>query len=103
MYLVIVPRRTRSATCAQTVLIEKVSAVVRSTGPKLWLLSFESGTPEIVTGDLPLTTELGVNRPLSSAATSVTILKVEPGGYRPCVERFRVEIFAPVASGWLSS
>ena len=87
MYLVIVARPSDSATCAQTVLTEKVRAVVRSIGPKLWSLSLDSGTPEIVTGELPLTTEFGVYLPLSIAAVAVTTLNVEPGGYCPWVER----------------
>ncbi len=49
-------------------------------GPKLWLRSLLSGTPEMVTGDLPLTIEFGVNLPLSIAAAAVTTLNVEPGG-----------------------
>ncbi len=57
-----------------------MSAVVRSIGPNAWLLSLLSGTPEIVTGDLPLTTELGVYLPESMAAAAVTTLNVEPGG-----------------------
>ena len=71
---------SRSATCAQTVFTEKVSAVVRSISPNGWLLSLDSGTPEIVTGELPLTTEFGVYEPLSIAAAAVTTLNVEPGG-----------------------
>ena len=69
-----------SATCAHTVLTENVSAVVRSMEPKLWLLSLFSGTPEMVTGELPLTVLLGVYRPESIAAVAVTTLNVEPGG-----------------------
>src|SRR5947209_15289002 len=103
MYLVIVPRPSCSPTWAQTVFTENVSASVRLVGPKLWLLSFESGTPEMVTGELPLTVESGVKRPLSSAAAAVTTLNVEPGGYPAWVERLKVETPGPVALGWLSS
>src|SRR5437764_7490722 len=73
-------RPTCSATWAHTVLTELTSAVVRSMLPKLWLPSFWSGTPEIVLGESPLTTEFGVYMPLSMAATAVTTLNVEPGG-----------------------
>src|SRR5947209_17676172 len=102
MYLVIVSRPRLSATWPQTVLTENVSAVVRSIGPKLWLLSLFRGTPEIVTGELPLTTELGVNRPLSIAAVAVTTLNVEPGGYPAWLERLNVGTLGPLAS-WLLS
>src|SRR5215831_16887772 len=81
-----VRRPTFSATWAHTVLTEKVSAVVRSMLPKLWLLSFWSGTPEMVLGESPLTTEFGVYFPLSIAAAAVTTLNVEPGGQAACVE-----------------
>src|SRR5438874_8882099 len=103
MYLVIVERPTLSATCAHTVLTENVSALVKSIRPKLWLPSFCRGTPEIVFGESPLTTEFGVYLPLSIAAVAVTTLNVEPGGYWACVERLSVEMPGPVASGWLSS
>src|SRR5690349_21231667 len=103
MYLVRVSRPRRSATWAHTVLTENVSAVVRSMAPKLWLLSFDRGTPEMVFGESPLTVEFGVNMPLSIAATAVTTLNVEPGGYRPWTERFKVEMLDPVASGLLLS
>src|ERR1700722_3655739 len=89
MYLVIVARPSDSPTCAHTVLTEYVSAVVRSILPKLWLLSLDSGTPEMVTGDLPSTIEFGVYFPLSIAAVAVTTLKVEPGGYPAWVERLK--------------
>ncbi len=42
--------------------------------------AFESGTPPIVCGDAPLSTEIGVNSPESSAAVAVTTFIVEPGG-----------------------
>ena len=59
---------------------ELVSAVVRSTGPKLAPPEFASGTPSIEIPVSPLTTESGVNSPESSAAVAVTTLNVEPGG-----------------------
>ena len=80
MYSYIVSLPSRSPTCAQTVLTEFVSAVVSVTGPKSSLPKLESGTPPIVFGELPLSTESGVKRPLSSAAVAVTTLNVEPGG-----------------------
>ena len=80
MYFVIVRRPRLSPTWAHTVLTEYVSALIRSIGPKLWLSSFWSGTPEIVFGELPLTIEFGVYLPLSIAAVAVTTLNVEPGG-----------------------
>ena len=80
MYSVIVGRPTCSATCAKTVLIEYVSAVVSVCGPQLWLPSLASGTPETVIGELPLMIESGVYLPLSIAAVAVTTLNVEPGG-----------------------
>src|ERR1700758_3419042 len=99
----IVARPTCSATCAHTVLTENVSAVVRSMFPKLWLLSFWSGTPEIVLGELPSTTEFGVYCPLSMAAAAVTTLNVEPGGHAAWVElltRHDGTLHA-FGSGWL--
>ncbi len=47
--------------------------------PKLSLLSFWSGTPEIGTLLRPLTVAFGLKAPVSIAAVAVTTLKVEPG------------------------
>ena len=80
MYLVMVPRPTFSATCANTVLTDSVNALVSVIGPKSWLRSLASGTPEITFGESPLMIELGVYSPLSIAAVAVTTLNVEPGG-----------------------
>ena len=77
---VIVPRPRLSPTCAHTVFTEYASAVVRSMFPNGWLLSLESGTPDTVIGDFPLTMEFGVYFPLSRAAVAVTTLNVDPGG-----------------------
>ena len=67
--------------------------------PKLWLLSFCSGTPETVLGDLPLTVEFGVYRPLSMAAVAVTTLKVEPGGQAAWVELLNSRLARPELGG----
>src|SRR5690349_6230838 len=90
MYRVIVGIPRSSATCANTVLTEKVSAAVRVITPKLWLLSLASGTPETVFGELPLIVELGVKRPESIAAVVVTTLNVEPGGACAWSEKLKV-------------
>src|SRR5919202_1742431 len=82
-----------SATCAHTVLIDFVSAVVRSTSPNDWLKSLFRGTPEILMPFLPLTVEDGVYLPESIAAIAVTTLKVEPGGYPDCVTRSKSGAF----------
>src|SRR5437763_9954911 len=95
-----VVRPTLSATWAQIVLIEYVSAVVSDWGPHDWLPSFDSGTPETLIGELPFTVESGAYLPLSIAAVSVTTLKVEPGGYEACVARLKVD--TPGASTLLS-
>src|SRR3984957_4273834 len=87
MCFVIVSRPSESATCAPTALTGKVRAVVSEIGPKLWSLSLDSGTPEMVTGELPLTTESGGYLPLSIAAVGGPTLNVEPGGYCPWVDR----------------
>ncbi len=42
--------------------------------------AFERGTPPIVCGEAPLSTDAGVNWPESSAAAAVTTFIVEPGG-----------------------
>ena len=68
-----------SATCAQTVLTEFVSAVVKVIAPNCASEKFFSGTPETVIGDLPTTVDSGVNFPLSSAAAAVTTFIVDPG------------------------
>ena len=47
--------------------------------PKLSLLSFCNGTPEMGTLSLPLTVDCGVKSPVSIAAVAVTTLNVEPG------------------------
>ena len=69
-----------SPTSAQTVLIEFVSANVRSTSPKSSPPKLLSGTPEIVLPLRAVTRESGVYCPLSSAAAAVTTFIVEPGG-----------------------
>ena len=56
--------------------------------PKLSLLSFCSGTPEIGTLSRPLTVDSGVNAPVSIAAVAVTTLKLDPGAYPNWVARF---------------
>ena len=84
-YIVSVPRS--SATSAQTVLTELVSAVVRGISPKLSPPAFSSGTPEITLPDSPLTVSSTSNSPLSSAAVAVTTFIVEPGGYPAWVAR----------------
>jgi hypothetical protein len=61
------------------VFTEWVSASVRLIGPKLSPPALLSGTPPIVFGDDPSTTDAGVNLPVSSAAAAVTTLNVEPG------------------------
>ncbi len=80
MYSNMVRFPTRSPTSPQTVLTELVSACVRVTGPKSSPPKFASGTPPISLGELPSTTDCGVNFPESSAAVAVTTLNVEPGG-----------------------
>src|SRR3954452_20499079 len=102
MYLAMVAFPVLTATWAQTVLTELVSAVVRSIEPKDSPPSLDSGTPEIVFGDEPSSTELGEYLPESMPATAVTVLKVDPGGYpgEPCVARLNVE---PPCVGWLGS
>ena len=83
-----------------------VSALVRVMGPKLWLLSFSSGTPEIVLGESPLMIESGVYLPLSMAAVAVTTLNVDPGGYWPWVARLTwqaMAMHALLGVGWLLS
>ena len=79
MYLYIVAVPTFSPTWANTVLTELVSASVSEIEPNCSPPAFESGTPSMLIGELPLITELGVNFPVSSAAVAVTTLKVEPG------------------------
>ena len=51
--------------------------------PNCSLSKLFSGAPEIVFGDLPSTWLSFVYLPLSIAATAVTTLNVEPGGYWP--------------------
>src|SRR5256885_1627623 len=75
MYSVMVLRPTCSATWANTVFTLNVSASVRLMSPKLWLLSFCSGTPETVRGDLPLIIEFRVLIPLSIPAPPVIVLR----------------------------
>ena len=68
-----------SATWAQTVFTEFVSAVVSVMLPNCSSEKLLSGVPEMTTGDLPLTVEPGENAPLSIAAAAVTTFIVEPG------------------------
>src|SRR5437660_2057030 len=98
-----VARPTCSATWAKTVFTLNVSASVRLMSPELWLLSFCSGTPETVRGDLPLIVEFGVYLPLSIAATAVTTLNVEPGGQRACVELLNSDSPGLSLAAWLLS
>ena len=88
MYSRIVFLPSFSATCAQTVLTEFVSANVRSMSPKLSSPKLFSGAPEISLPFSPLTRESGWNSPESIAAEAVTAFIVEPGGNRPWVARF---------------
>src|SRR6266480_4103664 len=87
MYLNIVSLPSFSPICAHHVLTELVRAVVMSMSPNCSPPEFESGTPSMVFGELPLRTELGVNWPLSSAAVAVTTFIVDPGGYPAWVAR----------------
>src|SRR5581483_11849629 len=107
MYSVIVGRPTFWATCAKTVLTEYLSASDSVIWPKDWLRSFCSGTPEIVTGELPLIIEFGVYLPLSIAAVAVTTLKVEPGGpgapWVASLNRLQPGVLRHTVSDWLSS
>src|SRR3954464_6089930 len=102
MYLAMVGLPTLTATWAQTVLTELVSAVVRSMEPNDSPPSLDSGTPEIVLGEEPSITELGEYLPESIPATAVTVLNVDPGGEpgEPWVARLNV---APPCVGWLGS
>ena len=72
-------------------LTDFVSASVSGMRPNCALSKLLSGAPEIVFGDLPSTWLSFVYLPLSIAATAVTTLKVEPGGYCASVVRFSAE------------
>src|SRR3712207_5860579 len=98
MYSCIVSPPTRSPTSAQTVLTELVSAWVSGIDPKSWLPELFSGAPEIVLGDRPSTCESFVYLPLSIAATAVTTLNVDPGGYWPSVVRLSADPFSSASS-----
>src|SRR2546426_78862 len=81
MYLNIVSLPSFSPTWAKYTFTEWVRAVVMSISPNCSPPAFESGTPPITCGECPLSTELGVNSPESSAAAAVTTFIVEPGSY----------------------
>ena len=89
MYLNIVSLPSFSPAWAHQVLTELVRAVVIGMSPNCSPPEFESGTPSIAIGDRPLSTESGVNLPLSRAAVAVTTFIVEPGGYPACVARLK--------------
>src|SRR3954451_1073584 len=89
MYRYIVSAPTLTATSANTVLTEFVSASVRVIVGKSSPPEFCRGTPEIFLLFLPLIRESGVYLPVSRPAVAVTTLNVDPGGYRACVERLK--------------
>ena len=60
MYLNSVLFPSFTPTSAQTVLTEFVSAWVSVIGPNCSPPKFDNGTPSMIFGDLPLTTESGV-------------------------------------------
>src|SRR3954454_1201954 len=96
MYLSIVCVPSFSPTSPKTVLTQCVRASVNEIAPNCSLPKLLSGTPEITFGDLPLMNEFGVYLPESIAAEAVTTLKVDPGGYFPCVARLSVDAAAPM-------
>jgi len=79
MYFAMVRLPSFSPTVAHAVFTEWVSASVSVMRPKLSPPKLRSGTPEIGFRLRPLTSEFGVNSPLSIAAIAVTTLNVEPG------------------------
>ena len=95
-----------SATSAQTVLTEFVSANVRSMSPKLSSPKLFSGAPEISLPFLPLTLESGWYLPESMAAEAVRIEAALPRGARRVVldergERLATRDVAARLVGWM--
>src|SRR5512133_333865 len=100
MYLNMMSLPSFSPTWAHQVLTEFVRAVVMSMSPNCAPPAFESGTPSIVCGERPLSTEPGVNWPLSRAAVAVTTFIVEPGGYPAWVARLKSGAELSVLRRW---
>src|SRR6478672_2942116 len=76
----------------KTALIECSYACRKSTWPNAsgasGLPAFETCWPYSTQYPGSKNGESSLNVPASSAAAAVTVLKVEPGGYSPCVARF---------------
>ena len=90
MYLNIVSLPSFSPTWAHQVLTEFVRAVVMSMSPNCSPAGVRERHPvDRLIGERPLSTEPGVNWPLSSAAVAVTTFIVEPGGYPAWVARLK--------------